>query len=116
MEAQSLLGVEGFAEALKDHVTGKRTVREIPKGQRLIGRVSLDKLFEKAGKTKARRDRLIAEAVNEHGYSQVEVARHLHLHYSSISRLMKGRAGKGKAVTPYVRNGVGLCAAYLWLC
>lgn len=89
LEAQSLLGVEGFADALRGHVTGKETVREIPKGQRLIGRASLKKLFDEAGKDKAVRDRLISEAVNQHGYSQMEVARHLKLHYSTVSRLIK---------------------------
>jgi hypothetical protein len=34
LAAQSLLGLEGFAEALRGHVTGKATIREIPKGQR----------------------------------------------------------------------------------
>jgi len=89
LEAQSLLGLEGFADALRGHVTGKETVREIPKGQRLIGRASLKKLFAEAGKGKAIRDRLIAKAVKDHGYSQMEVARHLKLHYSTISRLIK---------------------------
>jgi hypothetical protein len=89
LEAQSLLGLEGFAEALKDHVTGKRMIREIPKAQRLIGRVSLAELFDGAGKEKARRDRLIAAAIYRHGYSQIEVARHLQLHYSTVSRLIK---------------------------
>jgi transposase len=32
---------------------------------------------------------MIGTAVKEHGYSQMEVARHLKLHYSTISRLMK---------------------------
>jgi transposase len=32
---------------------------------------------------------MISKAVNEHGYSQMEVARHLKLHYSTISRLMR---------------------------
>jgi len=52
LEAQSLLGLEGFADALRGHVTGKETVGEIPKEQRLIGRASLKKLFEEAGKGK----------------------------------------------------------------
>ena len=89
LAAQSLLGLEGFAEALRGHVTGKETIREIPKGQRLIGRASLKKLFDEAGKGKAKRDRLISQAVNQHGYSQMEVARHLKLHYSTVSRLIK---------------------------
>ena len=90
LEAQSLLGVEGFAQALVGHVTGKTKDKEIPKGQRLIGRPSLEKLFERDGKKKAIRDRMIGEAVKKHGYSQMEVARHLKLPYSTISRLIKG--------------------------
>lgn len=90
LEAQSLLGVEGFAQALVGHVTGKTKDKEIPKGRRLIGRPSLEKLFERDGKKKAIRDRMIGEAVRKHGYSQMEVARYLKLHYSTISRLIKG--------------------------
>jgi putative transposase len=90
LQAQSLLGAEGFAEALRAHASGKAKVAEIPKGQRLIGRPSLEKLFRNTRTTKANRDRIIAEAVTRHGYSQMEVARHLKLHYSTISRLIKG--------------------------
>ena len=89
LEAQSLLGVEGFAEALRGHVTGKQKAREIPKGQRLIGRPRLDKLFEGRGKEKPPRDRTIRDAVDNYGYSQIAVARHLKLHYSTVSRLIK---------------------------
>jgi REP-associated tyrosine transposase len=88
LESQSLLGLEGFAEALKDHVTGKRRVREIPRAQRLVGRSSLKELFGKVT-GKAKRDRLIANAVYKHGYSQIQVARYLQLHYSTVSRLIK---------------------------
>ena len=35
------------------------------------------------------RDRLIAQAVREHGYSQMEIARHLKLNYSTLSRIIK---------------------------
>jgi hypothetical protein len=87
LEAQSLLGVEGFAEALKGHISGKEKLREVPRARRLIGRVSLSKLFgEPMGK--AKRDRLMRQAVYDHGYSQMEVARHLNLHYSTVSRLI----------------------------
>ncbi len=90
LEAQSLLGLEGFAAALTSHVAGKRKVREIPRGQRLVGRPSLRQLFEEIGTHKIRRDRRMAEAVEKHGYSQIEIARHLGLHYSTVSRLIKG--------------------------
>lgn len=45
LEAQSLLGVEEFAEGLRHLLTEKQQVREIPKGQRFAGRPTLEKLF-----------------------------------------------------------------------
>ena len=88
LEAQSLLGVEGFAEGLRHHVTGKRKIREIPKGQRYAGRPALAKLFQKRSRQKKSRDPLIAKAVTDFGYSQMELANHLDLHYSTISRIV----------------------------
>ncbi len=88
LEAQSLLGVEGFAEGLRHHVSGKRKIREIPKGQRFAGRPALAKLFTQNTRQKKSRDQLIAKAVIKHGYSQMELANHLDLHYSTISRIV----------------------------
>lgn len=88
LEAQSLLGVEGFAEGLRHHVTGKRKIREIPKGQRYAGRPALAKLFPQTSRQKKSRDPLIAKAVTDYGYSQMELANHLDLHYSTISRIV----------------------------
>jgi DNA-binding MarR family transcriptional regulator len=81
--------MEGFAEALRAHVTGQQTLREVPKEQRFIGRMSLKRLFDGATGEKAKRARLIWKAVYQHGYSQTDVARHLKLHYSTVSRLIK---------------------------
>lgn len=60
-------------------------MREVPKAQRLIARASRKSLFQEAGRGKTTRDQLITEAVYNHGYSQVEIARHLKLHYSTVS-------------------------------
>ncbi|HTN71537.1 MAG TPA: transposase [Methylomirabilota bacterium] len=89
LEGQSLLGVDGFAEGLLEHVKGKKQIREIPKGQRYVARPSLQNLFKTVGNRKSSRNRLMTEAVNRHGYSQIEVADFLGLHYSTVSRLMK---------------------------
>jgi hypothetical protein len=88
LEAQSLLGVEGFAEGLRHLVKDKQQIREIPKGQRFVGRPSLKKLFSERRHGKASRDRLIAKAIADYGYSQMEVASFLGLHYSTISRIV----------------------------
>jgi putative transposase len=88
LQAQSLLGVEGFAEGLRHLVTEKQQIREIPTGQRFAGRPTLEKLFGQRSSGKSRRDQLIARAVSEFGYSQMEVASFLKLHYSTISRIL----------------------------
>jgi len=90
LEAQSLLGVEGFADGLRRLVTEKQQIREIPKGQRFVGRPSLEKLFSQKSRVKASRDRLIVKAVTQYGYSQMDVANFLALHYSTVSRIVAG--------------------------
>ena len=81
-------GVEGFAERLRHLVTETQQIREMPKGQRLVARPSLEKLFSQRSRGKTSRDRLIAETVAAHGYSQIEVASCLRLHHSTISRIL----------------------------
>jgi REP element-mobilizing transposase RayT len=88
LEAQSLLGVEGFAEGLRHFVTEKQQMREIPKGQRFAGRPTLQKLFARRTSDKTKRNQIIEKAVSEFGYSQIELARFLDLHYSTISRIL----------------------------
>jgi REP-associated tyrosine transposase len=92
LKAQSLLGVEGFAETFRSLLAEKRQAQEIPKGQRFAGRPSLAKLFSQR-RGKRMRDELIAQAVTRHGYSQVELARFLGLHYSTISRILAAFEG-----------------------
>jgi|GEM_PF-6217173 len=61
-------------------------------GQRFLGRPSRRKLFSERRHGKASRERLIARAIANHGYSQMEVASFLGLHYSTISRIVAGGA------------------------
>jgi putative transposase len=99
VKAQSILGVDGFTDALVEHVTGKSEIREIPKGQRFLGRPSLERLFEGNRNRKQLRDKVIAAAVKQYGYSQMEVADHLGVHYSTISRIMAGHYETAKVKT-----------------
>jgi putative transposase len=86
--AQSLLGRGKFIERLLGRVRGLKKVKEIPKGQRYLGRPSLKDLFREAG-GKEKRNKKIGEAVMRHGYGQAEVAEHLGMHYSTISRILQ---------------------------
>jgi REP element-mobilizing transposase RayT len=86
VQAQVLLGEEGFVGKLKGYVKGYEEVTEIPRSQRYLSRPKLKNLF--AGKlTKTKRDSLIVRAVHRYGYSQREVADYLDLHYATLSRL-----------------------------
>ncbi|MBI4529070.1 MAG: hypothetical protein HY695_35175 [Deltaproteobacteria bacterium] len=90
------MGEEGFVEGLRHLVTEKQQIREIPKGQRFAGRPTLKKLFSPRAMGKQSRDQLITKAVGEYGYSQMEVARFLDLHYSTISRILAITTGEQK--------------------
>jgi REP-associated tyrosine transposase len=81
-------------ELMRQLVTGQEKIQEIPRRQRLIGRPGLKDLFEGDGQLRTKRDRMILKVVHEYGYSQVEVARHLRLHYSTLSRIVKRVSGE----------------------
>jgi len=89
-KAQSILGEEDFIERIEDHLRGKKEIPQIPKSQRYMNRPILGKLFEEEViGDKRRRDKRIVEAVEGFGYSQREVADHLGMHFSSVSRIMR---------------------------
>jgi len=89
VKGQSILGETDFVERLIGYVKESKDIKEIPRHQRYIDRPSLNELFsEKLLRQKQKRNRKIAEAVYEYGYSQKEIADHLGMHYSTISRLI----------------------------
>lgn len=94
LKGQSILGGIGFVEKMSDHVKGKESIPEIPKGQRFINRPTIESLFtEEVLRDRRARDERVFEAVEKHGYTQREVADHLRLHFTSVSRIMRTREG-----------------------
>lgn len=89
VKGQSILGDGAFVDRLVGYVRRYGEVREIPKSQRYVNRPSLEEIFRNKKGEKRRRNTGIAEAVGRWGYSQREVADHLGLHYSTVSRLVK---------------------------
>jgi REP element-mobilizing transposase RayT len=88
----SVFGDDDFVESLGDYVKGKRQIPEIAKNQRFMNRPPLRDIFrleELADRRK--RDRGIGKAVLEHGYTQREVADHLRIHFTSVSRILRAR-------------------------
>ena len=91
MRGQALLGEEGFVDKFVDHLKKHKDIPEIPRSQRYAHRPSLEKLFSAAVQGDLRKRRVaIIKAVEQYGYRQQEIASHLGLHYSSVSRIMSG--------------------------
>ena len=62
---------------------------EVTREQRFIGRPRLTALFGKPKKSTLARNINIVQAVLRYGYSQTAVAKHLNLHCSSVSKVIK---------------------------
>jgi hypothetical protein len=90
VRAQSVFGEGDFIDSLIDYVKGRKDVPEIPKSQRFMNRPDLRDVFRNnILRDKRKRNRRIVEAVQEHGYTQREVADHLGMHFTSISRIFR---------------------------
>jgi len=92
MRGQSILGEDEFIESFSDYVRGKRQIPEIAKSQRFMNKPPLGEIFrpEVLG-DRQKRDRGIGKAVFEHGYTQREVADYLRIHFTSVSRILRGK-------------------------
>jgi REP element-mobilizing transposase RayT len=97
LKAQCILGSKEFIEKLRPALKDKSKITEIPKEQRLASRRSLEELLppEKVAK-KEQRNEAIHKAYIEYGYTLSEIARHLGLHYATISRIIKTAMLEGK--------------------
>jgi len=88
LQGQILLGEEGFIDKFKEHLADKEKIKEIPKAQRYVSRPGLSKLFSKGEKT-TRRNRYIYTAHVKYGYTLKEIADHVGIHYTTVSKAVK---------------------------
>ena len=88
LAGQCLLGGTSFLETLLPYLKDKTAFAEIPRIQRFAVRPSLTSLFPE-GQTRQERNQAIAQAGLRHGYSQQEIAAHIGLHYSTVSRIVQ---------------------------
>ena len=90
VKAQSILGGDDFPEDFADYIKGRKDVVDIPRSQRYLDRPDLQSIFtEDVLRDILKRDEKITQAVYQYGYRQKEVADHLGMHFSSISRIMR---------------------------
>jgi putative transposase len=91
LRGQVLLGGELFVSELLPLLDDKRKQNEIPRAQRWVDRPALKALFPARMKaSKALRDAAIREAFALHRYSMADIARQACVHYSTVSRIIKG--------------------------
>ncbi len=98
----NILGSPQFVHAIWDEVDGNEDVKEYSRDERIIGRPSLDELFETAI-TKRQRDDAIRFARFRCGYLNTEIARHLNMHDSTVSKIVRSKSKfKIQDLTPNV--------------
>ena len=89
VKEQSFFGGKKFITGIKKYIGVDEKVKEIPRRQRYVGRLSLEDIFHDVKGEKSKRDQKILKAVEQYGFTQKEVAGYLGMHYSSISRMLK---------------------------
>lgn len=88
LKGQVLLGGEAFVEKMAAKLKGSAATAEIPKRQRLLHRPALEALLAGAS-SKAARNKALARAYLEYGYTLAEIGREAGLHYATVSRIIK---------------------------
>ena len=86
------MGEDDFIESLGDYAKGRKQIPEIAKSQRFMNKPPVGDMFgpEVLG-DRQKRDKSIGKAVLEHGYTQREVADHLKIHFTYVSRFLRAR-------------------------
>lgn len=91
LKGQVLLGTEHFVKSLMPLVEKKRDLKELPKAQRFAHRPELKAMFSSKADKKMR-DTAIRKAYLEFGYNMAAIARQLGIHYSTVSKIIKGNS------------------------
>jgi putative transposase len=90
LKGRVVMGSAGWVEEVHRVVGNKEEMPEIPRLQRLVGRPSLDALFEdRSVNSKQERDSAIFEAHVKYGYDLKEIAQFLKIHYTTVSKIIK---------------------------
>lgn len=91
VKGQALLGSETFVEKMRPLLECASDLKEIPRTQRLLHRPSLESLFTNTVQgDKVLRNDTIKKAFLDYGYSMAAIARYVGVHYSTVSKVIKG--------------------------
>jgi len=78
------LGDGSFLNKIKGFIRGKEVLKEIPRVQRYIMKPSLEDILRYEDKKE--RGKAIFEAHIRYGYTLKEIAEHIGVHYTTVSR------------------------------
>ncbi|MBI3372546.1 MAG: transposase [Betaproteobacteria bacterium] len=97
LRGQLLLGNESFAQTLAPRLVAAANRVETSRSQRLAHRPELSSLLPGSdGNNKVQRDAAIRDAHIRHAYTLAEIARHVGLHYATVSRIVNTPVYQGK--------------------
>jgi putative transposase len=89
LKGQIIFGSDAFIGRVREFFSSKEKVQEIPRLQRFAGRPALETLFPANEiRTKTERNHAIIQAHVGYGYTLKEIATYLHLHYTTISKVI----------------------------
>ena len=83
-----ILGDHDFTAKTKNMVENKREIDEISRKERYVSRPPLAEIF-KGNTGRAVRSKPLANAHHAYGYTLKEIAQHLGIHYSTVSKALK---------------------------
>jgi REP element-mobilizing transposase RayT len=88
---QIVFGGSDFVADIQSRLSDAGEIGEIPRAQRFPGRPTLGELFLKQEKhDKTVRNKQIETAHMQYGYTLKEIADQLHIHYTTVSKVLKG--------------------------
>jgi hypothetical protein len=88
---QVVFGGSDFVADIQSRLHEAKEIGEIPRAQRFPGKPALEELFPKQEKReKAARNKQIETAHMQYGYTLKDIADQLHIHYTTVSKILKG--------------------------
>ncbi|MFH1142093.1 MAG: transposase [Candidatus Uhrbacteria bacterium] len=91
----TILGSDFFISHVWDITRGSELIKDIPREQRIVGRPPLNELFSDI-KNQSHRNRVIFFARNRFGYSNRDIAHHLDIGESRVSKIIQQEKSKVK--------------------
>ena len=92
LKGDIILGSYEFIEKIKHHFSKNGKDKEISKKARFVGRPKLKEIIINNDDNKDKRNKQIITAYLKYGYTQKEISDYLQVHYSLISKTVKGKS------------------------